>query len=227
MLEGEERDARLVQADLIAAVAEDDADRVAALLAAGANLHGTNDDVRLLHIAVRAGSARVTGALLDAGLDPNVGATGPLYPLRAEWSGQDIRLDPNVGATKPLHVAARSESPEVAALLLERGAEVDARDAIGWTPLYYALLRGVDRPAFRTANLLLEQGANANAATAAMGWTPLHLAAYLSDSGVEVLDIVQTLIERGADVGARMRIGGWSPARVAKARGRTRARARP
>ena len=135
-----------------------------------------------------------------------------------------------------LHVAARHESPEVAALLIERGAKVNARDDNGWTPLHYALLDGHDRPAFRTAKVLLEQGADVRAATAAVGWTPLHLAAILSGAvvwpdsdepggwmvvgrghGPDVLDIVQTLIERGADVGARTRIGGWSPARVAKA----------
>lgn len=88
-----------------------------------------------LHEAAGHGSARVTKALLDAGVDANA------------------------GATRPLHVAARYESPEVAALLIERGAEVNARDAIGWTPLHYALLRQVERPAFRTANLLLEHGA--------------------------------------------------------------------
>ena len=134
-----------------------------------------------------------------------------------------------------LHVAARHESPEVAALLIERGAEVNARDDIGWTPLHYALLDGPDRPAFRTAKVLLEQGADVHAATAAVGWTPLHLAAILGGAvvwpdsdgpsgwmvaerghGPDVLDIVQLLIDRGADVGARTRVGGWSPARVAK-----------
>ena len=165
-----------------------------------------------LHEAARHGSLRVAEALLDAGLDVNA------------------------GVTKPLHVAARNESPEVAALLIERGAEVNAKDAIGWTPLHYALLRNIRRPGLRAANVLLEHGADVNAATAAVGWTPLHLAAHLggahvwSDSdepsgwsvaeyghGPDVLGIVQTLIERGADVGARTRVGGWSPARVAKA----------
>ena len=133
-------------------------------------------------------------------------------------------------------MAARYESPEVAALLIERGAEVNARDAIGWTPLHDALLRQIERPAFRAANVLLEHGADVDAATAAMGWTPLHLAAHLSGAdvwpdsdepngrkvveyghGPDVLDIVRTLIERGADVGARTRVGGWSPARVVEA----------
>ena len=69
-------------------------------------------------------------------------------------------------------------------------------------------------PVLQTVNTLLEHGADVNAATPAMGWTPLHLAAYFD--GADALEVVQTLIERGANVNARTRIGGWSPARVAK-----------
>ena len=144
------------------------------------------------------------------------------------WQSAKVLLeagfDANLGVDKPLHTAARHESPRVAALLIEYGAEVNARDDIGWTPLHYALVKGSKRPGFQTANMLLERGADVNAATAAVGWTPLHLAAHLSGvgyaygyDGPDVLDIVQQLIERGADVGARTRVGAWSPARVAKA----------
>ena len=160
-----------------------------------------------LHKAARHGSARVAEALLDAGFDANV------------------------GVFKPLHTAAYEESPEVAALLIEHGAYVNASD-FGWTPLHYALLVGrrTDRPGYppglRTANLLIERGADVNAATLVMGWTPLHLAAYLSDEvywrrkglgeyAAAVLELAQTLIDHGADVNARTRMGGWTPARVA------------
>ena len=158
------------------------------------------DCAPVLHEAARLDSWQVAKALLEAGFDANL------------------------GVDKPLHTAARHESPRVAALLIEYGAEVNARDDIGWTPLHYALVKGVKRPGFQTANMLLERGADVNAATAAVGWTPLHLAAHLSRvgyaygyDGPDVLDIVQQLIERGADVGARTRVGAWSPAWVAKA----------
>ena len=128
-----------------------------------------------------------------------------------------------------LETAARFESPQAAALLIERGAEVN--NDSGWTPLHFALLAGTDRPALQVANLLLEHGADVHAATLVMGWTPLHLAAHLSGSWVwrngrwnepdgmarpDVLQVVQTLLERGADVNARTRIGGWTPVRVAR-----------
>ena len=64
-----------------------------------------------------------------------------------------------------------------------------------------------------------EHGADVNAATAAVGWTPLHLAALLSaqkhEYGPDVQEIVQTLIDRGANVNARTRLGGWTPTDLA------------
>ena len=275
--QGEDRDARRVQPDLIAAVAENDADRIAALPAASANVKNKHGEtaaaiaerkdmtevlvrlreadetsgpahdldpevlVRLLSRALKRDSPDTVLRLLE-GVDVEELGFSPLHEAAGHGSVHmieallDAGLDPNGGTTKPLHVAARYESLEAAVLLIERGAKVDAKDDIGWTPLHYALLKGMDRPAFRTAKMLLEHGADANAATAAVGWTPLHLAAHLSGShvspdsgepsdwnvveyghGPDVLEIVQILIKRGADVGARTRIGGWSPARVAKA----------
>ena len=181
-----------------------------------------------LHEAAGRGSLRMVEALLDAGFDPNTGTDLFFYdsprgesPLLVENDGARIG---SAKPFKPLHLAARYESADVAALLIERGAEVDAEDD-GWTPLHYALLGGVRRPGFQVANLLLEHGADVHAATSAMGWTPLHLAAHLADygwpgskgvRGLNVRALVQALVERGADVNARTRIGGWTPARVAK-----------
>ena len=169
-----------------------------------------------LHEAAKHDSPRVAQALLDAGLSPN--ATGSRYG----WT--------------PLHEAASLESTAVAALLIEHGAEVNARDNFGWTPLHLAL--GVSMSAFprqpgrQTAHLLLEHGADAQAATDVMGWTPLHLASHLGGSevdkdgddwkaeefgyGPDVYELVQTLIERGANVNAKAHAGGWTPLRVAK-----------
>ena len=184
-----------------------------------------------LHEAAAHGRLRVVEALLDAGFDANLDTTlghaWPVMPgerrLRGSGTGPMKPL-------KPLHMAARHEFAEVAALLIERGADVNAQDGHGrWTPLHYALLDGLRRPGLQTANLLIDHGADVNAATLVMGWTPLHLAASLSacqtrrweecgnDSAwtPDVLALVRKLIDHGADVNARTRVGGWTPADVA------------
>lgn len=227
---GAEVDAEMAVILMDRAVQRDAADTVMRLLAA-ADLE--NLDFAPLHEAAAHGSLRTAKALLDAGFDAN-GETA----LRHVWPvmGNERRLrGSSTGPTKPLkplHMAARHESAAVAALLIERGADVNAVDGHGdWTPLHYALLDGLHRPGLRTANLLVEHGADVNAATLVMGWTPLHLAASLSacqtrwrECGLslgsawtpEVLELVQTLIEHGADVQARTRVGGWTPMYVAR-----------
>ena len=188
-----------------------------------------------LHVAASRDAPYVALALLD-GDDGRVG----FQQVSALHGRADVEAKDADGRT-PLDIAAARghvgflnvllrhavhESPQMVALLIEHGAEADARDDIGWTPLHYALLgyygHGYDIPA---ANVLLEHGADINAATATVGWTPLHLAAHLSGPDPEALEIVQALIERGADVNARTRIGGWSPARVAKKASDNRGRA--
>jgi len=76
--------------------------------------------------------------------------------------------------------------------LLERGADPDARDEDGRTPLYIAAANG----SVEVARLLLKHGADVNA-RAIDGSTPLHLAVAFGH-----LDVAELLLERGADVNA-------------------------
>ncbi|KAL5961782.1 Ankyrin repeat domain-containing protein 39 [Taenia solium] len=68
--------------------------------------------------------------------------------------------------------------------LLERGIEVDARDAYGFTPLHYAAKNG----RLEICQMLLARGANVAATTRCGKATPLHRAAYSGN-----LSIVQLL----------------------------------
>jgi ankyrin repeat protein len=76
--------------------------------------------------------------------------------------------------------------------LLEKGADVNAADSYGRTPLHRASENGH----LEVVQLLLEKGADVNAA-GSDGWTPLHRA-----SGSGHLEVVQLLLEKGADVNA-------------------------
>jgi ankyrin repeat protein len=90
----------------------------------------------------------------------------------------------------PLHFAVLGNHLDIAGLLLDRGADPNARAAIQMTPLHFASMLG--RP--ELAGLLLRRGARTDARNS-NGDTPLHLAA--DDK------IVNVLLNAGAEVNAR------------------------
>ena len=91
-----------------------------------------------------------------------------------------------------LHRAARENRVDIARVLIERGAEVDAKDNNGWTPLHHA----ADNNSLGVARLLTEEDAEVDAKNND-GWTPLHIAAM-----EDFLDVARLLIERRADIEA-------------------------
>ena len=109
-------------------------------------------------------------------------------------------LGPGANRTSALHAAAESSSGDHGAcvrLLLEWGAEVDARDGDGNTPLVLA----VQSLALDAASALLGAGADADAPSGG-GLTPLQLCAQEDLSA-----FIPPLIEAGADVTARTEDG--------------------
>lgn len=130
----------------------------------------------------------------------------------------------------PLHQAILRKQPEIAAFLLDHGADVNAPDGADRTPLHLAVERGdatmvktlLARKADTTrrdrtgwtplhhaaaknqieiARLLLEGGANPNFLSE-LGGTPLHEAA--AGAGAEM---VQLLLDRGTDPSIRSKPG--------------------
>lgn len=95
----------------------------------------------------------------------------------------------------PLHLAAFFGRGDLAASLIARGAEVDARstNAMKNTPLHAAT---AGKKA-ELVKLLLEHGANANARQEG-GWTSLHGAAQNGDR-----EIIEMLLAHHADLKAR------------------------
>ena len=106
-----------------------------------------------------------------------------------------------------LHRAAARDLREAAALLIEKGADVNAKSnqkyRKGYTPLHYAAERGNAR---ETAALLIEKGADVNA-KGQNGATPLHRAVREYRKYNDTREIAALLIEKGADVNAKNKDG--------------------
>jgi len=125
-----------------------------------------------------------------------------------------------------LHIAALGDHRREAEILLSRGADANARDKFGHTPLFFArtaymaqvlLSHGADPNARRrdgatvlhkaarggsrqVARMLIHAGAKVNAAQG--GSTPLHIAARGGHWSV-----VELLVSHGAKVGAKDSLG--------------------
>ncbi|WP_240125722.1 ankyrin repeat domain-containing protein [Thermomonas alba] len=114
-------------------------------------------DLRLLRALIARG---VDVNAMQAGMSPLLAATRDSWHGRPEAvmtllaNGADPRQTDAEGNT-PLHHAARSVDPGVAALLRDAGAEVDACNHEGISPLGSACLAGN----WRLARFLLERGA--------------------------------------------------------------------
>ena len=148
--------------------------------------------------------------LLIINYPQDVNADGGFYmrPLIAALAGKHFRTADSLrrsGAVPhvrgnfksfPLHSAANFEKVEAVRKLIEYGADVDAGDEDGWTPLSWAS-RGDHFKDGSVLRLLLKCGANVNARADDDGFTPLHRA---SKNGA--LEVVRLLLEHGADVEA-------------------------
>ena len=102
--------------------------------------------------------------------------------------GADIEArDPGTGASV-LHYAVMRGNPDILALLMGRGADVNSRTKNGTTPLHTAVLYN----RYEVAELLINRGADVDAKSAS-GATPLALA-----SAAKNRTIAELLRARGA-----------------------------
>ena len=178
-----------------------------------------------LHLAARKAVAPIAEVLIASGAEVDakdkysrtplhvaaeMGSVEVMKLLLAKGAALEARED--VEGLTPLHRAAicRPIDPEPFRVLLAAGADPNARDGIGETPLHFAA-RGLG-PEVDTSEvvaLLLDAGADVNARDR-FGLSPLHHAASSANEKV-----VELLISRGADVNAKDSSGG-TPLRRAR-----------
>lgn len=115
---------RLGDLDLAEASALDCAERVRALLDAGAAVDGrTPDGFTPLQLAAFFGAPDAAELLLARGADPDAVADNPML-------------------IQPLHAATAGRHTRIALLLIGAGAALDGRQRHGWTPLMAAADHG-------------------------------------------------------------------------------------
>jgi uncharacterized protein len=135
--------------------------------------------------------------LVSTGSVEQVAATLRVSPtVNLKVSAAEAGLGFNEGETL-LHLAAERRNPNLVSLLLQRSADIDARDAEGWTPLMAVVSdseREVDRTkCLETARVLANAGTEVNATNRA-GRSALMLASYAGDQ-----EVVALLLAKGAN----------------------------
>jgi uncharacterized protein len=202
--------------DLIAAVNADDAERVAALVAEDPTLANARDPngVSAILLSRYRFARAVTDALIAA--DPELDvfdatALGYIDRLRARLEEDPSRATAySSDGFTALHYAAFFGKAEVANVLIEAGAKVDAytQNAFANQPLHAAAAgRHLE-----VCRILLAAGADVNA-TQHGGYTPLHEAAQSGD-----VELAELFLSAGADPSARQD-DGQTPAETAEAAG--------
>ncbi|KAK3080043.1 hypothetical protein LTS18_003268 [Coniosporium uncinatum] len=193
------------------AVARADLSAIRALLAAGANVNifTHKGHTSLMESLVWQKDPTCAFAVMDAGVDlerrdldgflPFHHAIGfNRLPVAARMieMGVDVESRTTNAQETALAIAARRNLVGLVEYLCDQGADLNALDRWGWTPL----LRAIESKAHDTLKMLLDRGANHTRRTPT-GATILHIAAIRGN--VETFDILASGSLNGMDVEAK------------------------
>jgi ankyrin repeat protein len=200
------------------AITEGDRDRVTQLLDSDPELARTRDEsgASALLTALYAGEPELAELLLARGAPHDVfsatamGKTGVLRQLLEADSGLISSF--SADGWTPLHLAAFFGQAEIVRLLLDHGADVNARsrNTMNNMPLHAALPNGAQA----IVELLLAAGADVNARQEG-GWVALHEAALIGHVG-----IVELLLDHRATPDL-VNDQGQTPLTIAEEKGHT------
>ena len=189
---------------LMKAVREGEHSFVSSLLDSGADIDARDAYGDMpLHIAVKNATARTIKALIEAGADVDAEGAYGLRPIHLvaqlkkvsgvieALDGCDIEARVNTanGNFTPLMIAASNGNTKALNKLIKKGADVNAKDELGYTALAFA----ARWPRHRMLESLVLAGADVNVSDH-IGWTPLHWAVR-----VESLRSVILLLNAGAN----------------------------
>jgi len=204
------------------AACREDLTRVQTFLEEGMDVN-TKDEFGCtpLHWAGLADSPEVAEFLISRGADVNakdarnftplMGARGlPVIELLIS-KGADISAQEGLQGSTKLHDACSSGDIAVATFLLDKGADIHARNRMGATPLWVAAVYDQKE----IVELLLEREANINALDRRRQCTPLWIAVRNGNK-----DTVELLIRKGANIHTSDNEG-RTPLAIAKQRGHT------
>ena len=198
---------------LMTAARTGNVDGVKVLLAHGADVNARESwhGETALMWAVAEKHAATAREILAKGADVNARSTTNKWARQNSAEPREKWLP--LGGLTVLEFAARQGCVDCIPVLLQAGAEINATDPDGITPLLSAVINGH----YDVANVLVEKGANPNIADRT-GRTPLYSAVddhtmpasnrpspKEIDNEVSSLDLVKALVSKGANINAQLK----------------------
>lgn len=143
-----------------------------------------------LDLAISRGQAAPLGVLLDSGAKTQPGLLRSALRANRPEVVRALVTHTKVSLAEIVKYAIAQRRPEILDILIQAGADLNARDEAGFTALQDAALSGN----LDSVRILVDHGADVNAGDKATGATPLYMAATMGRE-----QVVSLLLEKGAD----------------------------